>query len=159
MQLLLSLTIPAAAQGQRNHVAKTEAKDDHGIITSPGEGQRKVYARSGWSYKNVTGLETVEQDGTVQIVECEDGSVYIRNILYSFPTGSWVKGTREGTTITVPAGQPIYWNDDAEITFSIRWGVCEEGIAFSLDQRHGVDQRHHHLADRPLCAHRDPALL
>lgn len=132
--LLLSLTIPATAQGQRDNVAKTEAKNDHGIITSPAEGQRKVYARSGWSYKNVSGLETVEQDGTVQIVECEDGSVYIRNILYSFPTGSWVKGTREGSTITVPAGQPIYWNDDAEITFSIRWGVCEEGIAFSLNE-------------------------
>ena len=126
--------LPAASLSRPASImAKVEAKDDHGIITSPAEGQRKVYARSGWSYQNSDGLMTVDQDGTVQIVECEDGTVYIRNILYSFPTGTWVKGTREGSTITVPAAQPVYWNANAETTYSIRWGICEDGMMFSMN--------------------------
>lgn len=106
-----------------------EVKDENGIITSPGEGVRKVYTRAGMSYKNIVdeGLQTVAQSGQVHIVECEDGTVYIRNIVSSFGTGAWVKGTRDGNTITVPIRQPLIYR--YEDTASITWGV--EDLGFS----------------------------
>ncbi|MBR7054636.1 MAG: choice-of-anchor J domain-containing protein [Prevotella sp.] len=110
--------------------ANGEVKDEHGIIISPAEGVRKVYARSGMAYTNEDGFATVEQSGTVQIVECEDGTVYVRNILSTYPTGAWVKGTREGNTITIPSMQPIEYNAIGDVTFSPRWGVKED-IGFS----------------------------
>ena len=110
--------------------ATGELLDEHGIIVSPAEGVRKVYTRSGMNYSNDGGLQNIPQSGNVHIVECEDGTVYVRNILSSYPTGAWVKGTREGSTLTIPAKQPIYYNPDATITFSVRWGV-NDGIGFS----------------------------
>ena len=118
-----------------------EEKDEHGIIISPADGVRKVYTRSGMMYVNdpVEGMQTKEQSGTIQIIECPNGDVYIRNILCSYPTGTWVKGTRTNNVITVPTRQPIYWNAEAGVTFSLNWGVCEESwgsLSFSLDGRY-----------------------
>ncbi len=104
-----------------------EVIDEHGIITSPAKGDRKVYVRSGMCYNNDDGFVTMEQSGQVHIVECPDGTVYIRNILSGFPTGAWVKGTHEGNTITIPSRQPIYYNPNASCTFSLRWGVNDDG--------------------------------
>ncbi len=106
--------------------ANGEEVDEHGIIVAPADGVRKVYTRSGMSYRNIDGLETVSQEGTVQIVECEDGTIYIRNIISGYPTGAWVKGSREGNTLSVAAKQPIFYNSQADSTFSIRWGVNED---------------------------------
>lgn len=117
-----------AARSIRN--SGGEVVDEHGIITSPAEGDRKVYLRSGMCYNNDNGFTTMEQSGSVQIVECSDGTVYIRNILSNYPTDTWVKGTREGNTITIPSRQPIYYNPIADCTFSLRWGVSDE-IGFS----------------------------
>ena len=108
--------------------ATVETTNANGIITSPAEGVRRVYTRSGMSYRNGNGIETVEQSGAVHIVECTDGTVYVHNILSGFPSGAWVKGTRQGNTITIPSKQPIYFNGNT--TFSIRWGVNDE-IGFS----------------------------
>ena len=112
----------------RSVARAADTSDDHGIITTPPEGVRKVYSRSGMSYINDRnyGMQTASQQGTVHIVECEDGTVYIRNILAAYPTGTWVKGVREGNTITVKARQPIYWNAMAETSYSIGWGYCED---------------------------------
>ncbi len=114
----------------RTFRASGEVVDENGIITSPAPGTRKVYSRSGYAYINNDGFATIEQTGTIQIVTCDDGTVYVRNILSNYPTGAWVKGTREGNTITIPAKQPIYFNENAYVTFSIRWGV-NDGIGFS----------------------------
>ncbi|MBQ6767788.1 MAG: choice-of-anchor J domain-containing protein [Prevotella sp.] len=118
------------AQKLPMRAATGELLDEHGIIVSPAEGVRKVYTRSGMNYSNDGGLQNIPQSGNVHIVECEDGTVYVRNILSSYPTGAWVKGTREGSTLTIPAKQPIFYNPDATITFSVRWGV-NDGIGFS----------------------------
>ena len=106
--------------------ATGEVVDEHGIIISPADGVRKVYARSGRTFMNDidTGLTETDQSGYVQIVECPDGIVYIRNIISSFGSGSWVKGFREGNTITVPTHQPLLYR--YEETVSARWGMYEE---------------------------------
>ncbi len=103
-----------------------EVVDDHGIIvTPPANGQRKVYNRSGWSFVNNDGVHIVEQSGTVHIVTCDDGTVFIRNILASHPTGAWVKGQRDGNIISVPTRQPIYYNPLAQTTYSVNWGMYD----------------------------------
>lgn len=102
-----------------------EVKDEHGIITTPAEGIRNVYSRSGGMYINENGIQDLEQNGNIHIVECEDGTVYIRNILASYPTGAWVKGVRKGNTITVTTRQPIFYNAQANVTYSFGWGFCE----------------------------------
>ena len=106
--------------------ADGEVVDEHGIIVKPAEGERKVYARSGMYYKNDDEFVSLEQSGQVHIVTCDDGTVYIRNLLSNYPTGTWVKGTREGNTISVPAKQPVEYDVVSEITLSLQWGVLDE---------------------------------
>ena len=115
--------------------ANGEIADEHGIILTPAEGTRQVYTRSGWKLTNDEGVQQSEQTGTVHLVECEDGTVYVRNILASYPTGAWVKGQREGNTITIPARQPIYFNSLANITYSPGWVYAEDSwgsMSYSL---------------------------
>lgn len=113
-------------------LASGETVDEHGIIVSPAEGVRKVYNRAGNCYLNDNGFERDLQSGQVQLVECEDGTYYIRNILSTYPAGTWVKGTREGNVLTVPTKQPVYYNALADVTYSVRWGNCDVTIdAFS----------------------------
>ncbi len=124
-------TAGAASFRGRMHIATGATLDEHGIIVAPAEGERKVYQRSGSSYINTDGLHTVDQSGQVQIVECEDGTYYIRNILCTYPTGTWVVGQREGNTLTVASRQPIYYNPQAGVTYSIRWGASDDWGGFS----------------------------
>jgi len=111
---------------QRTFRASGEVVDEHNIIVSPAEGSRVVYSRAGGMYINEDGMQILEQSGQVQLVFCDGGTVYVRNILASYPTGAWVKGTREGNTITVAARQPILYNDVANVTYSVGWGYTEE---------------------------------
>lgn len=117
--------------------ASGETVDEHGIIVAPPEGERQVFRRSGWTFDNDDNMAVLEQTGTVQIVTCDDETVYIRNILSRYPTGAWVKGTLEGNTIVVPTRQPIYYNANGECTFSIRWGYKDEGAFFSEYSSYG----------------------
>lgn len=114
-----------------------ETVDEHGIIVAPPEGERQVFRRSGWTFDTNDNMAVLEQTGTIQIVTCDDETVYIRNILSRYPTGAWVKGTLEGNTIVVPTRQPIYYNANGECTFSIRWGYKDEGAFFSEYSSYG----------------------
>ena len=118
---------------QKAYVPAGEETNEYGIITSPASGVRKVYSRSGRAYNENDGFEGYQQTISVHVVECEDGTVYIRNILSGNPTGAWVKGTREGNTITVPAHQPVYYNSYANVTYSVRWGYNEGWAISSFD--------------------------
>ena len=114
--------------------ASGEVVDEHNIITAPAEGVRQVYSRAGGMYINEDGMQVLDQTGNVHIVMCADGTVYIRDILASYPTGAWVKGTRDGSTITVPTRQPLLYNAVADVTYSFGWGYAEEiwgTLAFS----------------------------
>ncbi|MBR6981558.1 MAG: choice-of-anchor J domain-containing protein [Prevotella sp.] len=111
--------------------ASGEEKDAHGIITAPAEGAQKVYTRSGkaYTYSN-SSVQLVDQSGNIQIVECEDGTIYFKDIVSTVSMGSWVKGTKDGNTITVPAKQPVYYSSDYQATISLRW-VKKSGSDFT----------------------------
>lgn len=131
--------------------AATETVDAHGIITAPADGVAKVYARSGKAYKYSSGtVSLIDQTGETQIVETEDGTVYIKDIVASYATGAWVKGTKVGNTITVPTKQPVNYNANNDDTLSPHWAtgdgtgspVAADDIAdnftFTIDEAAGT---------------------
>nr|MCR4919081.1 choice-of-anchor J domain-containing protein [Prevotella sp.] len=70
------------------------------------------------------------QSGHVTIVEAEDG-IYIKDLISHFQQGAWVKGTRDGNTITIAAGQPQYYSAQYSTTLSINWGSYVDGTGFT----------------------------
>ena len=108
-----------------------ENVDGNGIITSPAEGEHKFYTREGFAYYyDGYGLQFATQDGAgyAELVECADGTVYFKDIISYYLTGAWVKGTKDGNTITFAAAQPVSYNNSYMATLSVNWGdVTEEG--------------------------------
>ncbi len=47
------------------------------------------------------------QSGSVNIVECSDGTVYIQDPVSLYTNGTWVKGTKKGNTITANTIPPF----------------------------------------------------
>jgi len=114
-----------------------EIVDDHGIITSPAEGEMLTYLRSGYSYYSRSQQVAVgEQYGTVTIVECSDGTVYIKDPLAYNPAETWVKGHKDGNTITVPTKQPIFYSTNSHETFSLRWGLKNADGTYTVADDH-----------------------
>jgi len=118
--------------------------DANGIITAPDEGEHKFYQRAGSAYYlSNNSVYSGAQSGTVEIVECADGTVYIKNIVSEFAYDVWVKGTKNGNTITVAAGQPQYYVANYQTTLSVNWGTindagnsyerAEGDITFTID--------------------------
>ena len=115
--------------------AASEVKDAHGIITQPAEGVHRFYSRTGVSYYPVEGgMAEQDQYDAVEIVECADGTVYVKDIISAASLGTWVKGTRAGRFLTIPAKQPVYYNEDYQATVSLRWGMLTaEGAVVAAD--------------------------
>ena len=109
---------------------KAETVDANGIITEPDEGETKHYLRSGsaWIYNSDTGgYDEGVIDGTyMTIVETADGTVYLKDIITGIAAGNWVKGTKEGNTITVPTEQVIYYNSSYSLPYTLIWSVWSD---------------------------------
>lgn len=91
-------------------------------INVPEEGQQAYYKRSGMAYNYSDGyIYQTSQTGHVEIVETDDGTVYIKDIISYFEAGTWVKGTKSGNTITIPTNQELDYYDYADVTFTINW--------------------------------------
>lgn len=120
---------------QNPYISGVEQVDDHGIIIAPATGVRKVYSRSGKCYDvdddNV--LYIGDQKGQLHIVECEDGTVYVRNIVSTYPTGTWVKGFLVNGAIVITAGQPVLYDEKTDATISLRWCVRDNNDYFYYD--------------------------
>ena len=128
----------------------------HGIITEAPDGEHKYYNRSGDAY--YYDLYPEKQTGPVEIVFADNNEVYIKDVVYEYKIGAWVKGTINGNTITIAANQPIdFYEDeeeDYEATISVAWGSYyyedyyyweEEGyerasgdITFTIDDENGT---------------------
>ena len=101
-----------------------EVVDQDGIIRMPAEGVEKTYVRTGSCYISQSQqVKQTEQSGTITIVECSDGTVYIKDIIAYNPCESWVKGTKEGNTITIPTMQPLIHIGSRGANATIRWGM------------------------------------
>jgi hypothetical protein len=105
-----------------------------GIIVEPAEGVHNFYTRAGMSY--IVYNQQVyysEQSGYAEVVECEDGTVYVKDLVTYYNTGAWVKGTKEGNTITIPSAQPVNYNTSYETTLSVFWGVIDGNNVVKAD--------------------------
>ena len=87
-------------------VAQSGASD---VIVTPPEGTTTYYKRSGSCYyQDEYGVQTFDaQSGHATIVECDNGEVYIKDPVSKFQQGTWVKGVKNGNTITVATRQPL----------------------------------------------------
>ena len=105
-----SITFNAGMPSTTRRANRAEVVDQHGIITSPAEGESKFYTRTGKEYYSSNGnLSVDDQEGMTEIVECTDGTIYIKDFVSSVNAGTWVKGTKSGNTITIPAKQVVWY--------------------------------------------------
>lgn len=112
MRLFSFLFIAALASATS---ALAQSRDNHGIITEQPAGELRAYLRTGGAtYANIYFRKDETQDGIAsEVVFSEDGSkAYFKNIISHAASATWVEGTVEGHTITVPLGQKVYWFDD-----------------------------------------------
>ncbi len=116
---------------------RAETVDENGIITAPAEGEEMKYTRAGTGYYvSNNSMYSGAQSGTVTVVECSDGTVYIENPVSYYPTGAWVKGTKSGNTITVPASQKLNYSSQYDATTSLRWGLISADGTISVADDH-----------------------
>ncbi len=111
---------------QKARKVRGDDASTHGIITTAPVGERQYYARAGATY--YTRDEQIyigEQSGTVETIDCGDGTIYIKDIISSYAPGSWVKGTKNGNTITVATRQPVAYSEEYGATLSVRWGLID----------------------------------
>lgn len=126
--------------------ASDETVDMNGLITAPAEGEHKFYTRQGGAWYNNNGyLDEDTQSGHVEIVECADGTIYVKDIVSHLSNDTWVKGTKDGNTITVSTGQPVAYSTAYFATLSIYWGrinsagtsmekdASAESVTFTID--------------------------
>ncbi len=120
--------VPVAHNGHR----ASATTDANGIITEV-EGDVRLYKRAGGNYYVSGGYCYLgEQSGNVNIVFDEDGTtVYVQNIISSLATGAWVKGTKDGNTITFATAQPVYYDTQYSATTSIFWSTYDEENGFA----------------------------
>jgi len=110
-----------------------KAKNDLRVVTQQPEGELKSYNRAGqYVYVSSGYIYCGQQDGNrMDIVYGEDGKVYLKNILCGaasyFGTDSWVEGTIEGNTITVPLGQSIAYVESYDAEILLAWGTTHGG--------------------------------
>lgn len=122
-----------SAQPYKSNVRKTTTQDGNvtvttdanGIITDVAGVEPKMYQRAatGSAYFNNGGsVNITNQSGMVTVVE-DGNNVWIKDIITRYNVGSWVKGTKNGNTITVAARQPLSYSAQYSAATSLRWGV------------------------------------
>lgn len=127
-----NITFETAQPSARRASRRAEVVDANGIITSPAEGESKMYDRAGYGYFVYDqSLYYGEQGGKAEIVETADGVVYIKDFISNVTVGTWVKGTKEGNTITIPAGQVIFYNTAYDYGMYIAKSSYDEGNGFT----------------------------
>lgn len=97
------------------------------IITEQPEGTVVTYARDGeFMMVSLYGYEAAYQTGRVKVVYADDGqTVYIKDPLcYGEGVGAWVYGylSDDGSTIDVPLGQYVSWNEEYNYGLVLAWG-------------------------------------
>ena len=113
-----------------SHPASINAPQRVDIITEQPEGTVVNYLRGGeYILSSLYGYETAEQSGRVKVVYAPDGkTVYIQDILcYAEGTGVWAYGEidEDGTTITVPLGQYVAYNEEYGYGVILTWGSTD----------------------------------
>lgn len=137
----IALSVKASAYSVANVENYTEeVRDSNNIIIEPATGVTKEYRRK---VIPLTSCFRVGERACVDIqasdammVECEDGTVYWKDPISHYRKGSWIKGKKEGSTITFPAKQPVFAS--ANYLYTVRWGV-QKGTNFALADDYSED--------------------
>ncbi len=108
-------------------MSKPTVKADVEIITEQPEGDVVVYSRSGeYMTASLYGYDATHQTGQMKITYAPDGkTVYLLDPLaYGEGTGVWVQGelSDDGSTITVPLGQYVAFNEEYNYGLILAWG-------------------------------------
>ena len=129
-----------------------QAQDKPEVITEKPAGTETVYKRVSGKMLAIQNkklsifdlAKLAEQDqaaGDLTVVTAADGkTVYLKYVL-SYASyikddkaGGWVKGTKNGNTITVPAGQYILYGEFEDGEYGIRVGYLEfKGGKFEVE--------------------------
>ncbi len=106
------------------------------IITEQPAGELRRYVRQGSNiYQAWMGPALTSQKGMADIVFADDGqTVYLRDVVYDVASDVWVRGTLspDGTKITVPLGQYLYWDETEEKGMVLQW--MSTGVETQLDE-------------------------
>ena len=113
-------------------------KDSHGIVVNVTGGENRYYTRqsSGTSYApNIMSTDVIVEPQEGDVITVWDGDVvYMRNMINLYTNASsWMKGTKEGNTITFAARQPVFFSDYYYATTSVSWGVMTDATLSPLD--------------------------
>ena len=109
------------------------------VITEQPAGTAYDYQASGradYAYQGYVNTDFIY--GKVRVVYADDGTVYLRNLLFhsgDFFGDNWVQGTIEGNVLTIPLGQSIYWDDFYQADVVLTWGevVCLDEDTYEFD--------------------------
>ena len=118
-----------------------ELRDDAGVIIKPADGLRKVYNRSGQALNYDPDGDSwllTEQSGQVDVVLCDNGDVYIQDIISTYSNSAWVKGTYSGNTITIPTGQLLSYEATYGVPYAVYWGKKDGRDYFRNDERTAI---------------------
>lgn len=95
---------------------KVAAPSDAAIVEEAPDGTQSWMSRNSQAYLVFWGYVFMADDEGLAVnkVEASDGKVWFRTPLSQYPTGSYIYGTVEGNTLTIPGGQPIAqeWMED-----------------------------------------------
>ena len=110
-RVITGKTLPDGSLMKSNAKASNRSQEYHGdIITEvPATAEVKYYSRSGFyhAYDNIY-AETAQSGMTA--IAFDGNDVYIQNPIAGFSNNNWVKGTKDGNTITVPLKQFLLYN-------------------------------------------------
>ena len=117
------------------------------VITEQPEGTAYDYQTAGradYAYYEYGFLDVVDMSGKTRVVFAEDGTVYVRNLLFNSGNNfgdNWVKGTIEGNVLSIPLGQSIYRDDENDYDVVLAWGeVVADGEDFALVRDESVTE-------------------
>lgn len=127
LSFVVSMAICAGAQPVHSLGKPSKANANVEIITEQPEGNVVAYTRSGeYMTASLYGYESAQQTGQMKITYADDNkTVYLLDPLaYGEGTGVWVQGelSDDGTTITVPLGQYVAYNEEYGYGLILAWG-------------------------------------
>lgn len=120
-----SSTLVLSESSHKRTATRRGLSVENEVILAPEEGITKFYQRHGGAYYlNGNSLATTDQSngGYLETVETADGTVYFKNILSTVITDTWVKGTKSGNQIIIPADQKLYFSEDRGSHLILSWG-------------------------------------
>lgn len=124
---------PAKEVTQEGNVTITT--DANGIITNVEGGETRIYQRdpeADATYISNNSAYIASQSGNVEVV-VDGNNYYFKNIITRYTTGAWVKGVKEGSTITIAPAQLLSYNATYNAGIGLRWALISAEGSVSAD--------------------------